>query len=117
MLQRNLTLPSDIQAFLASFVARRRRQLLLHTLGWAIAVSLLWLILSCSIDRLLHLPSSARLILLVLGLVVLLVALRPLRLLLQPVDWVEIAEQIERLHPSFQQRLITVTSRVLGESS
>ena len=117
MLQRKMTLPSDIQAFLASFVARRRRQLLLHTFGWAIAVSLLWLILSCSVDRLLHLPSSARLILLVLGLLVLLLALRPLRLLLQPVDWVEIAEQIEGLHPNFQQRLITVTSRVLGESS
>lgn len=117
MLQRNLTLPPDIQAFLAAFVARRRRQLILHTFGWAIAVSLLWLILSCSIDRLLHLPASARLILLALGVLVLLLALRPLRFLLQPIDWVEIAEQIERLHPSFQQRLITVTSRVLGESA
>jgi hypothetical protein len=110
------TFPPAIRSYLRGFVVRRRRLLVLRAVGWAGFAAAVWLLLSCGVDRLLHLPSSIRLTLLAVGaatvLLILLWGLLPLR---RRIDWVRVAQAIELANPQFAQRLVTVTSQLLDE--
>ncbi|HZL36492.1 MAG TPA: hypothetical protein VFC78_14330 [Tepidisphaeraceae bacterium] len=78
----------------------------------------IWALLACAADRLFHLPGALRVGLLAAGGIgALCFFLRPMRLLFHPVDWVETAATIERQNPAFGQRLVTVTSRMLGSAA
>ncbi|HWE92833.1 MAG TPA: hypothetical protein VG269_02560, partial [Tepidisphaeraceae bacterium] len=108
-------LPPSVQSYLGEFVSRRRRLTVLRATGRALAVFAIWGLLACGVDRVLHLAGAVRMGLLSAGALVAaltwLLSLRPLR---RPVDWVETAGSIERQNPRFAQRLVTVTSRMLG---
>ena len=61
------TLPPSIRGFLRGALARYRRLSLMRSLGWAIFGFLLWLLLLCGLDRVLHLSASVRGLLLAIG--------------------------------------------------
>ncbi|MDB5355291.1 MAG: hypothetical protein JWN24_1744 [Phycisphaerales bacterium] len=108
-------LPLSVQSYLGEFVARRRKLMVVRAIGRALAVFTIWGLLTCGVDRVLHLPGPVRMGLLSAGMVCTLAAwLLALRALTRPIDWVEIAGTIERQNPRFGQRLVTVTSRMLG---
>src|SRR5689334_5620359 len=108
-------LPPALHGYLVRWAKRCRTLAVLNAIGWALALALIWMLMSCGADRLLHLPTAWRILLLACGAILpallLLSALMPLR---KPIDWVAVAQSIERANPHFGQRLITVTSRVLG---
>ena len=108
-------LPPALADFLRDFANRRRRHLLLRAGGWALATLTAWVLLACAADRLLHLPGELRAVLLVAGVSASALAglalLRPLR---GSTDWLALVWLIEQHDPRFEQRLITVTSRLLG---
>lgn len=115
-MQRLQAFPPSIRAFLGEFVVRRRRLAVLRAAGWAAYAFVLWLLVACAGDRLLHFTPAARLIVLSVGCGgTLAILLWPLRRLWEPVNWVYVAESIEAHNPAFRQRLITVTSQLLGD--
>src|SRR5258708_5471140 len=104
-MQRLLAFPPSIRAFLGGFVVRHRRLVLLRAAGWAAYSFVLWLLLCCAADRILHFPSSMRLVLLCVGSVAALMILsRPMVHLWKPVNWVQVAQSIEARNSTFEQR-------------
>lgn len=114
-MHRLAQLPPPVRLYLHEFVARNRRLAALRALGVGLLIFTLWTLLACAVDRFMQLGVQPRIALLCAGGVIaaacLLAALRRLR---APVDWVETAAAIERHNPVFGQRLLTVTSRILG---
>src|ERR1700736_1590686 len=108
-------LPQGIRSFLDDFVVRSRRVALLRATGQGLALFLAWMLLWCGIDRLAQLTSAARLVGLCAGAAAaVMLVLRPLLRMRRRADWVAAAAEVERHNPRFVQRLVTVTSRLLG---
>lgn len=109
-------LPSDLQSYVAGFIARTRKQAMLRALGLAAAVLVGWALACCLADRWLQLPASVRLPMLGVGLLGATLILAPplWSLLKRRVNWLEAAAEVERHNPRFAQRLQTVTTRLLG---
>jgi hypothetical protein len=109
------TLPPSIRSFLNDFVVRVRRIALMRAAGIALASFAAWMLAWCLVDRFAQLPSGLRLAALVVGITAVLIRLVPcvIRLRRRP-DLVSAAAAVERQHPRFGQRLLTVTSQLLG---
>ena len=111
------TLPPAIRTYLDDFVGRVRRLALIGAVGRALAVFLAWMMLWCAADRLGQLPAGVRAVALVIGLIAALALLaKPLLALRRRPDLVAAAAEVERRSPVFAQRLVTVTSRLLGSA-
>src|SRR4051812_9237381 len=108
-------LPRPIRNYLRSFIARKRAYALLKALGVALAIAIAWAILACMADRWLQLSSPIRALVLGVGaLAVAIVIAPPLGTLLRRrIDWVGIADEIEKTNPQFGERLRTVISQLL----
>src|SRR5207302_299794 len=102
--------------YVYGFVTRDRRLSLLRGLGMAVALLLAWTLVCCAVDRFAQLSPVLRLVLLISGLAsAAAVLIGPVRAALRrEVDWVGVAGRIERYNPQFAQRLVTVTSRLIG---
>jgi hypothetical protein len=89
--------------------------LILKALGEALAIAIGWAILACAMDRWLQMSSPIRFALLGIGIIGILVVLAPAigRLLRRRIDWVGVADDIERANPQFGERLRTVISQLL----
>ncbi|HEY2586377.1 MAG TPA: hypothetical protein VGI81_11490 [Tepidisphaeraceae bacterium] len=109
------TLPPTIRSYLDDFVARRRRVALARAAGIALAAFLIWMLAWCVVDRFAHLPGGVRLAALFVGIVAAAARIAPALLALhRQIDCVAAAEEAERQDARFEQRLVTVTSRLLG---
>src|SRR4051812_474359 len=109
-------LPPCVQSYLRDFETRWRRLVVLRAVGTALAVLAVWIIGACLADRFLHLSTGVRLASLGLaGWTAVTLGFFRLRPIRGPIDWVSIASMIERRDARFEQALITVTSRVLGD--
>lgn len=111
-----LPLPPTVQSYVSDFVARARRLSLWRAAGRAVAFVLAVALLTCVVDRYTQLPAWARAGAFATALLgAFLILLRPLHAALRrQVDWVHSAYEIEEHSPQFAQRLLTVTSRLLG---
>ncbi|HTW94992.1 MAG TPA: DUF4175 family protein [Tepidisphaeraceae bacterium] len=111
------SLPPNLQEPMGRFVRRLRRWSLVGTAGAAIGIFLTWMLLACLADRFWRLTGHARLGLLILdGAAFLAVMWRAVRQWARrDVDWAAAAEEIDRRGATGDQRLQTVTSRLLGE--
>ena len=109
------SLPPGIRSYLDEFIVRSRRLTLVRAMGKALALFSGWMLLCCAADRFLHLPAAVRFVTLLGGAVIFTAALLPALLALRHrPDWVWAAGAVERQNPRFAQRLLTVTSRLLG---
>lgn len=109
------TLPPTIRSYLDDFVVRRRRVALARAAGIALAAFLVWMLGCCVVDRFAHLPGGVRLAALLVGIVAAAARIGPALLALhRQIDCVAAAEAVERQDNRFEQRLVTVTSRLLG---
>lgn len=110
------TLPPSLLSYVSDFVARARKHALRRAVGLACAVFVAWALACCVADRFLHVPPAVRAAMLGVGLAAVAVILfTPLRALFRRrLDWVQAAAEVERHNPNFAQRLVTVTSRLLG---
>lgn len=109
------TLTPAIECYLDEFIVRSRRIALLRRAGMALAVFLAWMLLWCAADRLLGLSVIVRWVLLAGGAALAAARLAPALLARsRQGDRVWAAAEIERQNPRFGQRLLTVTSRMLG---
>ncbi|HXE51510.1 MAG TPA: hypothetical protein VN541_00760, partial [Tepidisphaeraceae bacterium] len=109
------TLPPGIRSYLDEFIARSRWLALLRSSGLGTALFLGWMLVACVTDRYVHLPESARVAALLIGIAAFLACVGPAMLAFRRrPDWVSAAASVERHNPRFRQRLLTVTSRVLG---
>jgi hypothetical protein len=112
------TLSPITRTYLDDFIVRSRRVALLRRLAMALCVFLMWAIVCCIVDRFAHLPGIVRLAALCAGIIALAVLVTPSLLAFRRrADWKSVAVEIERQNPRFGQRLITVTSRVLGAAT
>ena len=109
-------LPDSVHAYVSDFVARGRRMAMWRGAGLALAVFVGWGLACCLLDRVFHFSSAVRVVLLGVGLsAAALILARPARALLRRrLDWLEAAVEVERHNPRFAQRLVTVTTRLLG---
>ena len=110
-------LPPRIRDYIGDFVARARRRALVRAGGLAYLFLLAWALLWCVVDRFLQLGGNYRLLLLVSGLAAAVaIVFRPLAAVLwrRDLDWAAAAAEIERTNPRFGERIVTVTSRLLG---
>src|SRR3954469_14848499 len=101
------SLPGPIRSYVRSYVARKRAYAMLKALGEALAIAVGWTILACAVDRWLQLSSAIRVALLVIGALGVALILAPAlaRALRRRVDWVGVADDIERANPQFGERL------------
>ncbi len=109
-----LSFSPSIGSLLRSFVAWRRITLLLRGVGMAFAIGLAWVLLICLMDRFVHLPTAGRWAAFIVGICLaggnfIGDALRAMR----PVNWIEVAGQIESRTDRFEQQLMTVVSQRL----
>ena len=110
------SLPPNIRSYVGDFVVAARKAAARRAVGRAGAVFVGWGLACCAADRLLQLPEWCRAGLLGVGLVaVVAIVLRPMASLLRRRrDWAGAAAEVERHDPRFGQRLVTVTTRLLG---
>ncbi|HLL90203.1 MAG TPA: hypothetical protein VK324_12960, partial [Tepidisphaeraceae bacterium] len=112
-------LPSSLRALLDDVARRQRRVAVARGAGAAVALSIAWVLAWCVADRLLHLPAWTRAIALglnVLGITaVSVVAVR--RWVAGGTDYVAVSRAIEDADPALGERLVTVTSRLIGPAS
>jgi hypothetical protein len=110
------TLPPKMERFISRFVWRKRRAALFHSMGWAAAFTLGWLILECLADRVLHFSERVRFGLLAWNIlmVALLVSRAAAMLISRRISWHEAARQIEEKNSHFNQRLQTAVSQILS---
>lgn len=109
------TLPSPIRAYLHDFVVRARLTALARAAAVALACFVAWMIAWCLLDRFLQLHWMLRLAALLAGVIgVGALVLPRLIALAGNADLVSAAAEVERRNPRFGQRLLTVTSRLLG---
>ena len=109
------TLPPTIRTYLREFVLRARAIALVRASAMALAGFTAWLVVCCVIDRYFQLHWALRLAALIAGGGAALVMLLPrLLALARPANLVSAAAAVERQNPRFGQRLLTVTSRLLG---
>lgn len=115
----HLPMPTAIVSYLDTLVARQRKLSLWQAIGRALAISILWMTTCAIVDRIVHMPSAIRLILLLINmaLVIKVLAIPFWRWVMRPVDIVAASEFAERLDPALGGRLSTATSRMLGPSS
>jgi hypothetical protein len=88
---------------------------LFRALGSALSIFLLWMLLCCVVDRFAHFSREVRLASLAAALLFVIVRLIPvLRARRREPDLIGAAAEFERQDPRFGQRLMTVTSRMMG---
>lgn len=108
-------LPSPICSYLREFVARARWLALVRAAAIAIASFTAWMVVWCVADRYLQLHWAVRLGALAVGAAgIIALVYRPVIALIRPADLIAAAAEVERHNPRFGQRLLTVTSRLLG---
>lgn len=108
-------LPDAIERHLARFGRRRRAQRIVRAAGVAVIVTLIWAALWCLVDRVVALPASVRMALVIVNAVAIVLLLaRPILAALRAHDWVRLARDVERRERSWGERLWTVTSRLTG---
>src|SRR4051794_31183984 len=109
------SVPKPIRVYVRSFVARKRAYALLKAVGVALAIAIGWTIMAAALDRWLGLSSGIRVALLVVGCAAVALILAPAlaRLLRRRIDWVGVADEIEKSNPEFGERLRTVISQLL----
>lgn len=101
--------------YLRGFVVRARFVSLVRAAATSAACFIAWMVIWCVADRYLQLHWTVRLGALGTGAIgVIALMCRPLMALLRPPDFVAAAAEVERHNPHFGQRLLTVTSRLLG---
>src|SRR5258706_12032468 len=107
------SIPKPIRAYVRSFVARKRAYALLKAIGIALAVALGWTIFACALDRWRQPSTAMRVVLLTIGALMIATILAPAlaRLLRRQLDWVGVADEIEKANPQFGERLRTVISQ------
>ncbi|HEY1414099.1 MAG TPA: hypothetical protein VGF36_18280, partial [Rhodopila sp.] len=111
-------LPPPIRTYLHEFVLRARTLALVRAVAIAVAGFTGWMLVVCVIDRYVQLHWVVRLVALVIGVVAALAMLLPrLVALARPADLISAAAEVEREDPRFGQRLLTVTSRLLGAAA
>lgn len=115
--QGNL-LPS-IEQYLRRFVLRRRRLTAMRAGALALLLANVWLLAFAVVDRFYALPSTARAVMLLSLLIIVLQMIRqPLAALLRRrIDWRAAAEQLEDSDPRFNEMLATVVSHSLAGHS
>src|SRR5436190_14354798 len=108
-------LPKPIRSYLRGFVARKRIYTSIKALGVALAIAIGWTIMACALDRWLGLGSGIRAALLTIGCLAVALVVGPAlaRLLRPTIDWVGVADEIEKTNPQFGERLRTVISQLL----
>src|SRR5688572_25316066 len=109
------SLPRPIRSYVRSFVARKRVYALLKAVGIALAIGVGWTIIACALDRWLGFSSIVRVGFLGVGALAVVVVLLPAvgRLLKRRIDWVGVADEIEKANPQFGERLRTVISQLM----
>lgn len=112
-------LPVSVLRYVRMFVIRRRLAALATGACRAAAAGICFMLAACLLDRMLRLPSEARMALLAANV---LAAAWPLsgpvlRLLRWRIDWLEAARLLERENPAFGQRLETVVSQMVDAPS
>ncbi|HEV7301433.1 MAG TPA: hypothetical protein VGN72_18870 [Tepidisphaeraceae bacterium] len=109
-------LPASIAGYLTALAARQRKLSLLRATGRALAILVLFGLTSCLVDRLLRLPGGIRLALLLVNIAFAATVFLPVlwRWARGRTDYEATSELAERCDPRWQQRLSTVTSRLLG---
>ena len=109
-------LPPNLLSYVSDFVARSRRRALRRAVGRAAALFLGWGLACCLLDRVVQLPWWARAGMLAAGVAgAAILVFKPLTARLRRrLNWTEAAADVERDNPRFAQRLLTVTSRLLG---
>lgn len=84
----------------------------------AFTLFLAWMLAWCAIDRYAHLTRDIRIGALAVGVALVLGRMTPAILMIRRrPDWLSAATEVERQNPRFAQRLVTVTSRVLGAAN
>ncbi len=108
-------LPETLRQYLREDELRARRLTVVRATGIALAILLLWTLIASAADRLLHLPSGPRIVLLAIAFIsASLVLGRAVAALPRRMDWIATATRIERRDPQFGQSLLTVISRLIG---
>src|SRR5215212_4184568 len=113
--QLSNSLPKPIRSYVRSFIVRQRVFALLKAVGFALVIGVGWILIACALDRWLGLAAGIRVALLVVGALWIGVVLAPPlgRLLWRRIDWVGVADDIEKVNPDFGERLRTVISQLL----
>ena len=110
-------LPPAIRAYLNEFAVRSRRLAALGAAGRALTLLLAWMLLACAADRFVQFPGGVRLGILIIALAAMAMVMLPALLALWArTDWVRAAADVERRDTCFGQRLLTVTSRMVGNA-
>jgi hypothetical protein len=108
-------LPNSIADYLRSVVVRAHRLEMLAAAIWAGAAFAAWGLAACAIDRYAHFTIAARMGILAGGVAIAVGALLwPVRRWGRSTDWISVAAAVEAHRPGFGQRLVTITSRLLG---
>lgn len=111
-------LPSPIRTYLYEFVLRSRVLAVVRGLAVALAGFAAWMLIFCVIDRFVQLHWAVRLTGLLIGVAAAMALLLPrLVTLTRPADLISAAAEVEREDPRYGQRLLTVTSRLLGAAA
>lgn len=111
-------LPPRLRQYLRDDEIRARRLAVIGAVGFALTILLLWALIACAADRLLHLPSIPRIALLGIALIsAALVMAHAIAAQRRRMDWIGTATRIERQDPQFGQSLLTVISRLLGPTA
>src|SRR5213078_3617822 len=98
----NNGIPKAIGEYVQAYVARRRIRALLLSVGWAVVIGLAWGLLACAMDRWMGLSAMLRMVLLVIGVIGVVGAMVPGVVgAMRTVDWVDVAEEIERGNGEF----------------
>jgi hypothetical protein len=111
-------LPDSLRQFMSEFAARRSWQRLVRRLGLALLAWVTFALLSCLVDRGFGLLGGVRLALLIasFGLPVAILSRVIRNGIWGETDWNEVARSVERRERRCAERLVTVTSQVLGEA-
>ncbi len=111
-------LPPKLRRYLREDELRARRLAVVRSMGIALTILLLWTLIACAADRLLHLAAGPRIGLLAIALICALwVMAQALVALRARMDWIATAARIEHHNPQFGQGLLTVISRLMGPTA
>jgi len=108
-----IPLSQPVQAYVSAFASRRRKLSLLKAVGFALALTFMWMLIACLVDRFAHLGTGVRVVVLLTNLAAVGVILyRPVLQAWQArFDAMESATQLEKYDTRFAERLQTVTSQ------
>jgi hypothetical protein len=112
----NPPLPEPLRQFLDRIRARQRRQRIAAACGWALALTIIWGILCCTVDRIAPLDGNLRLGLLLINAVGVLALLAPAfaALFERTANYAAIAIHAAQRDPALAEPMLTVVTRLLG---